>query len=135
MDIFATAENWVTPVYVSPYPEDRAWAVNALSISWDGLGLVYAFPPAPIIPKTLQKIKDSHDTMVILIASQHPSRPWHPLLLQLSRRPPIPLTNVALYQYIPNIRRPQFHRDPCLLDLAAWTLSGISSDSMISQTL
>ena len=27
---------------------DKAWAVDALSISWDGLGLVYAFPPAPI---------------------------------------------------------------------------------------
>ena len=92
VDMFATAENRVTPIFVSPYPDDRAWAVDALSISWDGLGLVYAFPPAPTVPQTLQKIKESHDTMVILIASQHPSRPWHPLLLQLSRRPHIPLT-------------------------------------------
>ena len=105
VDMFAMAENKVTPVYVSPYPEDRAWAVDALSISWDGLGLVYSFPPTPIVPKTLQKIKDSHNTTVILIASQQLSRPWHPLLLQLSLRPPI-LTNVALFQYIPNIRRP-----------------------------
>ena len=58
-NMFATAKNRVTPVYVSPYPEDRAWAVDALSISWKGLGLVYTFPPAPIVPKTLQKIKDS----------------------------------------------------------------------------
>ena len=42
------------------------------------LGLVFAFPPAPIVPKTLQKIKYSQGTTVILIASQHPSRPWHP---------------------------------------------------------
>ena len=116
VDMFATAENRVTPIYVSPYPDDRAWAVDALSISWDGLGLVYVFPPAPIIPKTLQKIKDSHDTTVILIASQHPSQPWHPLLLQLSRHPPIQLTNVALYQYVPNIRSPQLHKEPRLLD-------------------
>ena len=86
--MFTTAENKVTPVYVSPYPDERALAVEALSISWDSLGLVYAFPPAPIIPKTLQKIKDSHGTTVIPIASKHPSRPWHPLLLQLSLRPP-----------------------------------------------
>ena len=50
--MFTTAENKVTPVYVSPYPDHRAWAVDALSISWDGWGLVYAFPPAPIVPKT-----------------------------------------------------------------------------------
>ena len=50
MDMFATAENKVTPIYVSPYTDDRAWAVDALSISWNDLGLIYAFPPAPIVP-------------------------------------------------------------------------------------
>ena len=63
---------------------------------------------------------------VIMIASQHPSRPWHPLLLQLSTRPRIPLLDIQLFQYVPNIRRPQYHRDPRLLDLAAWNLSGTS---------
>ena len=126
IDMFATAENKVTPIFVSPYPDDRAWAVDALSLSWDDLGLVYAFPPAPIVPKTLQKIQKSRGTTVILIASQHPSRPWHPLLLQLSTRPRIPLIDIQLYQFVPNLRRPQFHRDPRLLDLAAWHLSGMS---------
>ena len=45
IDMFATAENKVTPIFVSPYPDDRAWAVDALSLSWDDLGLIYAFPP------------------------------------------------------------------------------------------
>ena len=40
VDIVATAENRVTPIYISPYPDSRAWAVDALSITWDGLGLV-----------------------------------------------------------------------------------------------
>ena len=53
--------------------------------------------------------------MVIMIASQHPSRLWHPLLLQLSTRPRIPLPDVNLFQYVPNLRRPQYHRDPRLL--------------------
>ena len=126
IDMFATAENKVTPIFVSPYPDDRAWAVDALSLSWDDLGLVYAFPPAPIVPKTLQKIQKSQGTTVIMIASQHPSRPSHPLLLQLSTRPRIPLIDVQLFQFVPNLRRPQFHRDPRLLDLAAWHLSGMS---------
>ena len=120
MDMFATAANKVTPVFVSPYQDDRAWAVDALSQSWDDLGLVYAFPPAPIVPKTLLKIQKSWGTTVIIIASQHPSRPWHPLLLQLSTRPRIPLLDIQLFQYVPNIRRPQYHCDPRLLDLAAW---------------
>ena len=87
MDMFATVENKVTPIYILPYPDDRVWAVDALSISWDDLGLIYAFPPAPIVPKTLEKIRYSHGATIILVASQHPSRPWHPLLLQLSLRP------------------------------------------------
>ena len=33
IDMYATAENKVTPVFVSPYPDDRAWAVDALSLS------------------------------------------------------------------------------------------------------
>ena len=135
MHMFATDENRVTPIYISPYPDDRAWVVDALSISWDGLRLVYAFPPAPIVPKTLQKIKDSHGTTMILIASQHPSCLWHPLLLLLNQHPHTSLTYVAIYQYVPNMRWPQFHREPHLLDLAAWLLSGTSSNNMISQIL
>ena len=126
IDMFATAENKVTPVFVSPYPDDRAWAVDALSLLWDDLGLVYAFPLAPIVPKTLQKIQKSRGTTVIMIASQHPSWPWHPLLLQLSTRPRISLQDVQLFQYVPNLRRPQYHRYPRLLDLAAWNLHGKS---------
>ena len=80
VDMFPMAGNKVTPIYVSPYPDDRARAVDVLSISWDSVILVYAFPPAPIVPKTLQMINDSQGIMVILVASQHPSRPWHPLL-------------------------------------------------------
>ena len=134
VDMLATAENKVTPVYVSPYPDNRAWVVDALFTSWDGLGQVYAFPPAPIVHKTLQKIKLSHGTTVILIASQHSSQLWHPLLPHLSLHPHLPLTDITLFQYTLNIRRPQFHRDPRLLDLAAWLLSRISPNVTTSQT-
>ena len=94
MDMFVTTENKVTPIYVSPYPADRAWAVDTLPISWDDLGLIYAFPPAPIVPKTLERIKTYQRMIVILILSQHPSQPWHPLLLQLSVQPRIPLPDM-----------------------------------------
>ena len=62
MNMFATAENKVTPIYVSPYADDIAWAVKAISISWDDLGLIYAFHPAPIVPQTLERIRTSWGT-------------------------------------------------------------------------
>ena len=133
MNMFATAENKVTPIYVSSYPDDIAWAVEAISISWDDLGLIYAFPPAPIVPRTLER---NRNVLRNDAASQHPSRSsWHPLLLQLSAQPRIPLLDVELFQFIPNHRRPQCHREPSLLDLTAWLLSATSSDDITSLSL
>ena len=126
LDMFATATNKVVDNFVSPYQDETAWAVDALSISWENLGLVYAFPPAPIIPRTLEKIQQSVGTKVILIASQSPARPWHPLLLELSIRPRIPLNNPKLFQFLPGSTQPTLHRDPSLFNLAAWILSGKS---------
>ena len=73
---------------------------------------------------TLPKIQKSRGTTVIMTASQHPSRPWHPLLLQLSIRPRILLPDDYLFQYVPYFRCPQYHRDPRLLDLATWNYQG-----------
>ena len=42
VDMFAIVENKGIPVYVSHHPDEIAWAVDSLSISWVGLGLVYA---------------------------------------------------------------------------------------------
>ena len=91
VDMFAMAENKVTLVFVSPYPGNRAWDLDAPLHIMDALGLMYAFPPAPIVPKTLRRSRTPTAPQWFLIVSQHPSRP---LLLQLSLRPPIPLTNV-----------------------------------------
>ena len=45
MDLFATRYNHKLPQFVSPVPDPQAWAVGALSLSWEGLD-PYAFPPA-----------------------------------------------------------------------------------------
>ena len=44
----------------------------------------------------------------------------------------IPLLDVDLFHFIPNHRRPQYHRDPHLLDLTVWLSSGTSSDNITS---
>ena len=45
VDLFATFFNRKVDQFVSPYPDPRALHVDALSISWQAMGLLYAFPP------------------------------------------------------------------------------------------
>ena len=52
--MFATAQNKVAPFFVSRHPDEKASVIDALLISCDNLGLVYAFPPVHIVPKTLE---------------------------------------------------------------------------------
>ena len=47
VDLFATRFNNKLPQFVSPVPDPQAWAVDALSLSWEDLD-PYAFPPAAI---------------------------------------------------------------------------------------
>ena len=122
IDMFATFQNKVTPIFVCPFPDDRAWRVDALSFDWDNLGLVYAFPPAPIVKQTLDLIRQSKGTTVILIVSDSPARPWHPDLLELSDAK-LKLEDLTLYQYLPHQHQPVYHCNPCLMSLAAWRLS------------
>ena len=128
VDLFATANNKQTPVYVSPFPDPLAWKIDGLSFPWDDLGTVYAFPPAPILPLVLQQIAKSRNTMVILIAPNQPLRPWFPDLLALKKEgpKPLPLLQWPLRQQVPGIRGWVHHLRPEVLNLAAWLLSGKS---------
>lgn len=44
LDLFATSRNNQLPLFVSPCPDDQAWAVDAMSLGWVGL-FAYAYPP------------------------------------------------------------------------------------------
>ena len=50
VDLFATRLNAKLPTYVSPVPDDKAWQIDALNISWEGLD-AYAFCPVAILPQ------------------------------------------------------------------------------------
>ena len=56
VDLFATRFNNKLPQFVSPGPDPQAWAVDALSPSWENLD-PYAFPPAAILGKVV-KLQD-----------------------------------------------------------------------------
>ena len=58
IDLFATRFNNRSPQFVSPVPDPLATAVDALSLPWEDLD-AYAFPPATILGKVVEKLQDS----------------------------------------------------------------------------
>ena len=73
-DLFATRFNNKLPQFVSPVPDSLAIAVDALSMPWENLD-AYAFPPAAILGKVVEKLQDSPCKRIILIAPGWPNMP------------------------------------------------------------
>ena len=59
------------PLFVSPVPDPQATAVDALSLPWEDLA-TYAFPPAAILGKVVEKLQDTPCKRIIVIAPG-----WH----------------------------------------------------------
>ena len=82
VDMFATRSNSHLPRFMSPIPEPRALAVDALSQDWQGRSM-YMFPPFPLLSKVIQKLRSTQAAKVVLIASWWPSQSWFPHLPRL----------------------------------------------------
>ena len=67
VDMFGTGSNSRLPQFMSPIPEPRALAVDALSQDWQGRSM-YMFPPFPLLSKVIQKLRSTQVAEVILIA-------------------------------------------------------------------
>ena len=74
VNLFATRFNNKLPQFVSPVPDPQTWAVDALSLSWENLD-PYAFPPAAILGKVVEKLQDYPCNRIILIAPGWPNMP------------------------------------------------------------
>ena len=72
VDMFATRYNCKLTKYVSPVPDPNAWAVDALTVSWEDLDM-YAFPPVSLLSKVISKLSDHLCQRVILIAQAGPT--------------------------------------------------------------
>lgn len=131
VDLFATRWNHKLPTFVSPVPDPMAWAVDALSISWDGL-VAYAFPPTILVPKVLNKIRNS-TAVVILIAPFRWEKVWTTDLLSLATHPPIPLP--CRRNLLKQPREHLFHPCPDRLHLHVWRLCARRSPTEISQVM
>ena len=129
VDLFATRFNNKLPQFVSPVPDPQAWAVDALSLSWEGLD-PYAFPPGLILGKVVEKLQDYPCNRIILIAPGWPDMPWFWDLVAMSSQIPLCLPS------IPNLVSQPFnqvlHRNLSNLNLHAWLLEPQQSRSKVS---
>ena len=119
IDLFATRFKNKLPLFVSPVPDPLATAVDALNLPWEDLE-AYAFPPAAILGKVVEKLQDSPCKRIILIALGWPNMPWVWDLVTMSSQIPLSLPN------LPNLLTQPFnqipHRNLANLNLHAWLL-------------
>ena len=119
IDLFATRFNNKLPLFVSPVPDPLATAEDALSLPWEDLD-IYAFPPAAILGKVVEKLQDSPCKKIILVAPGWPNKPWFWDLVAMSSQIPLNLPS------LPNLLTQPFnqipHRNLTNLNLHAWLL-------------
>ena len=112
--LFAMRFNNKLAQYVSPVPDPQAWAVDALSLLTQDLDS-YAFPPAAILGKVVEKFQDYPSRRIILIAVEWPNMPWFWDLVAMSSQIPVNLPKLLTQ---PFNQTP--HRNLSTLNLHAW---------------
>ena len=80
MDLFATCLNHQLATFVSPCPDPKATAVDALTTDWNKWEHIYLFLPTPLILKAFQKLTQSNVKTAIFLTREEPSRSWYLLL-------------------------------------------------------
>ena len=131
IDLFAMPENAKLPVFVAPLAEPKAYAEDALAISWEGLW-AYAYPPTSIMNKVLEKVLTANVDL-ILIAPAWPTQAWFPVLLNLSVRNPLRLP--VLPNLLKQTNKQLFHSNPAHLRLHAWLLQNRLSPGKVSDQI
>lgn len=117
-DLFASKETTHCPSWFSMSHPRGPLGLDALSHEWPD-GLLYAFPPLPLIPHVLNRVAQGCYT-VLLIAPRWPARPWFPVLLQLVQGTPLPLPLRA--DLLSQVEGQIWHPKPTVLQLWAWPL-------------
>jgi hypothetical protein len=121
IDLFATSFNNKLPLFVSPVPDPKALAVDAISMDWAGK-YCYAFPPTAFIQQILNKLRLSPDCKLLLVAPYWPTKTWFLDLRQRSLHPPVPLPQV--WYLLKQPLMDHYHKNVKVLNLHAWWLRG-----------
>ncbi|KAJ1173149.1 hypothetical protein NDU88_004990 [Pleurodeles waltl] len=122
LDLFASAENAQCQLFCALEFPRRHSLGGAFHLEWSS-GLLYAFPPIPLLPRVLKKIRYDR-AQVILVAPDWARRVWYPELLSMSIDPPLrlPLRADLLSQQQGTVLHPNLSN----LRLHAWRMSGNS---------
>ncbi|XP_044302570.1 uncharacterized protein LOC123031543 [Varanus komodoensis] len=122
IDLFATVDNAVYTNYCSWAGIGPNSLGDALMVNWANM-FFYAFPPIPLIAKTLTKnVQD--EAQGILIMPWWPCQPWFPTILSLFKKTFFCLSRVL--HLITQENRVIRHPDLNSLNLTAWLIQGLS---------
>ena len=125
IDLFATCLNAKLPLYCSLVPDPQAVFQDAFRHPWDDLNL-YAFPPFTLVGRVIARVRESLLVAITLVAPLWPEE-WFADLLLLLTQPPL-----ALPWWDSLLRQPHcnlFHQGVHALNLHAWRLSSVTSES------
>ena len=118
VDMFANSLNHQLEHYVSPCPDQKAVAVDALTCKWP-TEVLYAFPPSTIMEKVVARLLTlSSNVKLLLIAPLFQTAKWFPQLRALCRDSPLPLPLLPDLLQQPHWRYD--HPCPDLLRLHLW---------------
>ena len=126
IDLFATSLNEKLHLYCSLVSDPQAVFEDAFRYPWDDLDL-YAFPPFPLVGQVIAHVRVSSLVAMTLVAPLWPEKEWFADLLLLLAQPPL-----ALPWWDSLLRQPHcnlFHQGVHALNLHAWRLSGVTSES------
>ena len=125
IDLFATSLNAKLPLYCSLVPDPQAVFKDAFRHPWDDLDL-YSFPPFPLVGRVIARDRESSRVAMTLVAPLWPEE-WFADLLLLLTQPPLalPWWDSMLWQPHCNL----FHQGVHALNLHAWQLSSVTSES------
>ena len=98
IDLFATSLNNKLTTFISPCPDKRATAVDAMTVRWDKWRHLYLYPPSTMTSKALAKLAVTNFKTAILVTPETPNRPWY-MALQL-RNIPSKIMKVYLQQVV-----------------------------------
>ena len=119
VDLFATRENHLLPLYVSPCPDPGAAEVNAFSLQWNRWKSIYLFPPVQLLHKVASLLLQYRGRGV-LIAPFYAQSNWLPNLLHRSPDPiPLPAEHSLSQRTNSGL---VFHPNPSVYRLHAWRL-------------
>ena len=126
VDMFASRLNaQIEGCYVSWHPDPGAVAVDAFVQEWERYDLLYLFPPFSVIGRTMQKIRSSRSTAV-LILPMWPTQAWWPTALKMVTEQPVVLPKNCLWMP----QAPEMKHPVKTLTMVAMVVSGQPSKAV-----